>query len=56
MDLKKQLRRNCKKYKKYKQFGDQIYFVFRNFPLNDIHTHAQHAVEAAEAAAAQDKF
>ena len=39
-----------------KQFGEQIYFVFRNFPLNDIHPHAQHAAEAAEAAAAQDKF
>jgi protein-disulfide isomerase len=39
-----------------KQFGDQLYFVFRNFPLNDIHPHAQHASEAAEAAAAQDKF
>src|SRR5215208_1893168 len=39
-----------------KQFGDQIYFVFRNFPLNDIHPHAQHAAEASEAAAAQDKF
>src|SRR5919107_1096859 len=39
-----------------KQFGDNIYIVFRNFPLNDIHPHAQHAAEAAEAAAAQDKF
>jgi protein-disulfide isomerase len=39
-----------------KQFGDKIYFVFRDFPLNDIHPHAQHAAEAAEAAAAQDKF
>jgi protein-disulfide isomerase len=39
-----------------KQFGDKIYFVFRNFPLNEIHPHAQHAAEAAEAAAAQDKF
>ena len=39
-----------------KQFGDQIYFVFRNFPLNDIHPHAQHAAEAAEGAAGQDKF
>ena len=39
-----------------KQFGDQIYFVFRNFPLNDIHPHVQHAAEASEAAAAQDKF
>ena len=39
-----------------KQFGDNVYIVFRNFPLNDIHPHAQHAAEAAEAAAAQDKF
>src|ERR687890_678065 len=39
-----------------KQFGDKIYIVFRNFPLIDIHPHAQHAAEAAEAAAAQDKF
>jgi protein-disulfide isomerase len=39
-----------------RQFGDKIYFVFRNFPLNNIHPHAQTAAEAAEAAAAQDKF
>ncbi len=39
-----------------KQFGDNIYIVFRDFPLNDIHPHAQHAAEAAEAAAAQEKF
>jgi protein-disulfide isomerase len=40
-----------------REFGDdKICFVFRNFPLNDIHPHAQHAAEAAEAAAAQDKF
>jgi protein-disulfide isomerase len=39
------------------QFGDdKIYFVFRNFPLSDIHPHARYAAEAAEAAAAQDKF
>src|ERR671916_222527 len=38
------------------KFGDQVYFVFRNFPLQGIHPHAQHAAEAAEAAAAQDKF
>jgi protein-disulfide isomerase len=37
-------------------FGDKIYFVFRNFPLNDIHPHAQNAAEAVEAAASQDKF
>src|SRR5919206_3341142 len=40
-----------------KEFGnDKIRFVFRNFPLSDIHPHAQHAAEAAETAAAQDKF
>jgi protein-disulfide isomerase len=39
-----------------RQFGDKIYFVFRNFPLNDIHPYAQNAAEAAEAAASQDKF
>jgi len=40
-----------------KELGDdKICFVFRNFPLNDIHLHAQHAAEAVEAAAAQDKF
>ena len=39
-----------------KQFDERIYFVFRNFPLNDIHPHAQHAAESAEAAAAQGKF
>lgn len=40
-----------------KRFGnDNISFAFRNFPLNDIHPHAQHAAEAAESAAAQGKF
>lgn len=40
-----------------REFGnDKIRFVFRNFPLNDIHPHAQHAAEAAEASAAQNKF
>jgi protein-disulfide isomerase len=39
-----------------RQYDERIYFVFRNFPLNDIHPHAQHAAEASEAAAAQDKF
>jgi protein-disulfide isomerase len=37
-------------------FGDRLRFVFRNFPLGDLHPHAQHAAEAAEAAAAQGKF
>jgi protein-disulfide isomerase len=40
-----------------REFGnDKIRFVFRNFPLNEIHPHAQHAAEAAEASAAQNKF
>ena len=39
-----------------KRFKNKIYFVFRNFPLNDIYPHAQHAGEAGEAAAAPDKF
>ena len=39
-----------------RQFGDKICFVFRNFPLNDIHPYAQNAAEAAEAAASQNLF
>jgi len=39
-----------------RRLGDSICFVFRNFPLNEIHPHAEHAAEAAEAAGAQDKF
>ena len=31
-------------------------FVFRNFPLSNVHPHAEHAAEAAEAAGAQGKF
>jgi protein-disulfide isomerase len=38
------------------QLGEQLRFVFRNFPLTEIHPHALHAALAAEAAAAQDKF
>ncbi len=38
------------------QLGEQLRFVFRNFPLTEIHPHALHAAEAAEAAAAQGKF
>ena len=36
-------------------FGDQLRFVFRNFPL-DMHPYAEHAAEAAEFAAAHGKF
>jgi len=38
------------------QHGDQLRFVFRNFPLTEIHPHALQAAEAAEAAAAQGRF
>jgi protein-disulfide isomerase len=31
-------------------------FLFRNFPLTTVHTHAQSAAEAAEAAGAAGKF
>jgi protein-disulfide isomerase len=36
--------------------GEQLRFVFRNFPLAEAHPHARLAAEAAEAAAAQGKF
>jgi protein-disulfide isomerase len=39
-----------------KRLGKRLRFVFRNFPLTQIHPNAQHAAEAAEAAAAQDRF
>lgn len=38
------------------QLGDRLRFIFRNFPLVEIHPHALHAALAAEAAAAQGKF
>jgi protein-disulfide isomerase len=36
--------------------GDRLRFVFRNFPLTEMHPHALHAAEFAEAAAAHGKF
>ena len=39
-----------------KRLGDRLRFVFRNFPLNNVHAHASVAAQAAEAAAAQGKF
>ncbi|HZA96455.1 MAG TPA: DsbA family protein [Burkholderiaceae bacterium] len=38
------------------RFADRIRFVYRHFPLEEVHPHALHAALAAEAAAAQHKF
>ena len=38
------------------QFGDSLRFVFRNFPLTQIHPMAEPAAEAAEFAATHGKF
>src|SRR5690242_48867 len=38
------------------RFGEQLRFVFRNFPLSEIHPHAESAAEAAEFANAHAKF
>jgi len=40
----------------HRELDDQLKFVFRNFPLTDLHTHALKAALAAEAAGSQDKF
>ena len=37
-------------------FGDQLRFVFRHFPITSAHPHAQAAAEAAEWAAGQGRF
>jgi protein-disulfide isomerase len=37
-------------------FGDDLRYVWRHLPLNDVHQHAELAAEAAEAAAAQGSF
>jgi protein-disulfide isomerase len=36
--------------------GKRLRFVFRHFPLLEVHAHAELAAEAAEAAAAQGRF
>lgn len=38
------------------QYPGRVRFVFRNFPIPQLHPHAEQAAEAAEAAAAQGKF
>ena len=39
-----------------KEMGGDLRFIFRNFPLTEIHRHALAAACAAEAAALQDRF
>lgn len=39
-----------------KKMSKQLRFVFRNFPLTNIHPYAEISAEAAEAAGAQGKF
>jgi len=39
-----------------KQMGQRLRFVFRNFPIAEIHPNATDAAEAAEAAGEQGKF
>jgi len=39
-----------------KHFGRRLRFVFRNFPLTQIHPHAQTAAETAEFAGANGRF
>jgi protein-disulfide isomerase len=39
-----------------RRVGDQVRFVYRHFPLSQIHPHAMLAAQAAEAAAAQYRF
>jgi protein-disulfide isomerase len=37
-------------------YGDRLCFVYRHFPLREVHKHAELAAEAAEAAGGQHKF
>lgn len=39
-----------------KDYGSKLRFVFRNFPLTDMHPHAEFGAETAEAAGALGKF
>ncbi len=39
-----------------KHFGKRLRFVFRNFPLNESHPHAESAAESAEFTGAHGKF
>ena len=38
------------------RFAGRIRFVYRHFPLEEVHPHALHAAEAAESSGVQGKF
>ena len=38
------------------RLGESLRFVYRHFPLSEIHPHAEHAAEMAEAAGERGKF
>jgi protein-disulfide isomerase len=38
------------------RFGDRMRFVFRQFPLREVHPDAERAAESAESAGGQDRF
>src|SRR5207253_9541127 len=39
-----------------RRMGKRLCFVYRHFPLTNVHPHAEPAAEAAEAAGAQGRF
>ncbi len=39
-----------------RHFGDRLQFVYRNFPLTEMHPHALPAAQVAESAGLQNKF
>jgi len=39
-----------------RRHGDSLRFVYRHFPMREIHAHAQGAAEASEASSAQSRF
>ena len=39
-----------------RELRNDLRFVFRNFPLTEVHPHAEHAAEIAEAAGAHGKY
>ena len=50
------LRAEAVVYSLAEAFGDDLAFVFRHLPLDEVHEHARMAAEAAEAAGGQGRF